>query len=91
MKNSNSKTSRWRKQMVLKPLVLAMALPGAAIAAENCDNIDPWAASDVYVAADQVVHSSNLYEAKWWTRGADPTQAPNEWYVWFEVASCEAP
>ncbi|MFT4926457.1 MAG: Zn-dependent metalloprotease [Phenylobacterium sp.] len=56
----------------------------------DCDDA-AWDPATVYTAGDRASRHGKIYEAKWWTRGADPTQAPNEWYVWFEVAVCEAP
>ncbi len=54
---------------------------------ETCDNA--WDASTVYTGGDQVTYSGSTWEAKWWTRGEDPTKS-GQWGVWKEVgtASC---
>lgn len=36
------------------------------------DYADPWAASTVYVAGDQVSVGNLVYEANWWTQGDEP-------------------
>ncbi|MGR5266604.1 glycosyl hydrolase family 18 protein [Vibrio astriarenae] len=53
----------------------------------TCDNA--WDAATVYTGGDQVTWADSLYEAKWWTRGEDPTQS-GQWGVWKRVgeATC---
>lgn len=83
------KQKNFRKSLLLKPLVLAMALPGSAMAAQvACDNIDPWQASAVYTASDKAVQNDSLYQAKWWTTGEDPTST-GPWGVWELKGECK--
>ena len=53
----------------------------------TCDNA--WDSDAVYTGGDQVTHAGSTWEAKWWTRGEDPTTT-GEWGVWKQVgtASC---
>ncbi|CAE6929966.1 COG3325 Chitinase [Vibrio sp. B1FLJ16] len=53
----------------------------------TCDNA--WDSGTVYTGGDQVTHAGSTWEAKWWTRGEDPTKS-GQWGVWKEVgtASC---
>ncbi|MBR9786958.1 MAG: chitinase [Vibrionaceae bacterium] len=50
----------------------------------TCDNA--WDAGAVYTVGDQVTHVGSTWEAKWWTRGEDPTKS-GEWGVWKEVGT----
>ena len=61
------KTDKYKKSMFLKPLVLAMALPGSAMAAQvDCAGVSDWVNGTAYVAGDTAVSKVKLYEAKWW-------------------------
>ncbi|MDA0127984.1 glycosyl hydrolase family 18 protein [Vibrio sp. MarTm2] len=50
---------------------------------------DLWSASTVYTGGKQVSWAGKVWEAKWWTKGDDPTKS-GQWGVWKEVgpASC---
>lgn len=48
----------------------------------TCDNA--WDSSAIYNGGDQVSHSGNVWEAKWWTTGDNPSQS-GEWGVWKNV------
>ncbi|KHA61928.1 chitinase [Vibrio variabilis] len=50
---------------------------------------DLWSASAVYTGGNQVSWAGKVWEAKWWTKGDDPTKS-GQWGVWKEVgpASC---
>ncbi|MEF1171751.1 glycosyl hydrolase family 18 protein [Vibrio sinaloensis] len=50
---------------------------------------DLWSASTVYTGGNQVSWAGKVWEAKWWTKGDDPTKS-GQWGVWKEVgpASC---
>ena len=53
----------------------------------TCNNA--WDANTVYTGGDQVTQGNTLWEAKWWTKGDDPSQS-GQWGVWKEVgpANC---
>ncbi|WDF04725.1 5'-nucleotidase C-terminal domain-containing protein [Shouchella hunanensis] len=44
-----------------------------------------WNKDQIYVAGDQVLLDGQLYEAKWWTQGENPSQS-GQWDVWKKVA-----
>ncbi|MUK43368.1 chitinase [Aliivibrio fischeri] len=48
----------------------------------TCDNA--WDASTVYTGGDQVSQAGKVWEAKWWTKGDEPSKS-GEWGVWKEV------
>lgn len=50
---------------------------------------DLWDASAVYTGGNQVTWAGKVWEAKWWTKGDDPSKS-GQWGVWKEVgvASC---
>tara|TARA_Y100001956_G_scaffold81064_1_gene97660 strand:+ start:4323 stop:6860 length:2538 start_codon:yes stop_codon:yes gene_type:complete len=50
---------------------------------------DLWDASAVYTGGNQVSWAGKVWEAKWWTKGEDPSKS-GEWGVWKEIgpASC---
>ncbi|EGA69060.1 hypothetical protein VISI1226_07133 [Vibrio sinaloensis DSM 21326] len=52
-----------------------------------CSNL--WDANTVYTGGNQASWAGKVWEAKWWTKGDDPTKS-GEWGVWKEVgpASC---
>ncbi|MDQ0273560.1 carbohydrate-binding protein [Cytobacillus purgationiresistens] len=51
---------------------------------ENPNEIPEWNASDIYVAGDKAYYNGELYEAKWWTRGDNPSKS-GQWDVWKKV------
>ncbi|WP_261904833.1 glycosyl hydrolase family 18 protein [Vibrio fortis] len=53
----------------------------------TCSNA--WDANTVYTGGDQVTQGNTLWEAKWWTKGDDPSQS-GQWGVWKEIgpANC---
>ncbi|WP_434763490.1 glycosyl hydrolase family 18 protein [Vibrio fortis] len=53
----------------------------------TCNNA--WDANTVYTGGDQVTQGNTLWEAKWWTKGDDPSQS-GQWGVWKEIgpANC---
>ncbi|RTZ18150.1 chitinase [Vibrio aquaticus] len=50
---------------------------------ELCSNL--WQAGTVYTGGDQVSWAGKVWEAKWWTKGDDPSKS-GQWGVWKEVA-----
>ncbi|WP_159737803.1 glycosyl hydrolase family 18 protein [Vibrio atypicus] len=50
---------------------------------------DLWDTATVYTGGNQVSWAGKVWEAKWWTKGDDPTKS-GQWGVWKEVgpASC---
>lgn len=52
-------------------------------------NADAWQSSKVYLGGDRASVGSQVYEAKWWTKGDDPSKGNNEWYVWFIPDDCK--
>lgn len=53
----------------------------------TCSNT--WDASAVYTGGQQVTYADKTWEAKWWTKGDDPSKS-GQWGVWKEVgpANC---
>lgn len=49
---------------------------------------DAWQSGKVYVAGDRASVSGQVYEAKWWTQGEDPTKS-GQWGVWFIPDDCQ--
>lgn len=49
---------------------------------------DAWSSGSVYVKGDRASVNGQVYEAKWWTRGEDPTQS-GQWGVWFIPDECK--
>ncbi|KAF0811659.1 Exo-beta-1,3-glucanase [Andreprevotia sp. IGB-42] len=60
------------------------AVPFSAYAA-SCEA--PWSADTVYVAGNRVSYNGHSYEAKWWTRGDNPSLS-GQWDVWKDLGSC---
>lgn len=48
----------------------------------TCDNA--WDASAIYTGGDQVSQAGKVWEAKWWTKGDEPSKS-GEWGVWKNV------
>ncbi|MFS0785764.1 glycosyl hydrolase family 18 protein [Shouchella sp. 1P09AA] len=50
------------------------------------DDVDTtsWLKDKIYTKGDQVEHRGVWYEAKWWTRGEDPSRS-GEWDVWKKI------
>jgi hypothetical protein len=47
--------------------------------------VEPWDSEVVYLKGDRVTWNTNLWEAKWWTKGDEPgTQG--EWGVWKKIS-----
>lgn len=50
---------------------------------EEVDYADPWSATTVYVAGDEVSVGNEVYTANWWTQGDDPaTHSGGAGFVW---------
>ncbi len=49
---------------------------------------DAWQAGKVYVAGDRASVEGQVYQAKWWTQGEDPTKS-GQWGVWFIPDDCQ--
>ncbi|GAL09613.1 chitinase [Vibrio astriarenae] len=64
-----------------------ITVKAASTGGAPCDNL--WDADKVYTGGDQVTWANQVWEAKWWTRGEDPSQS-GQWGVWKLVsdASC---
>ncbi|NQZ07627.1 MAG: hypothetical protein HRT35_10740 [Algicola sp.] len=50
---------------------------------------DAWSASKVYNGGDRASTGGNVYQAKWWTQGQNPTAGQDEWYVWSIPVDCK--
>ena len=48
----------------------------------TCDNA--WDASTIYTGGDQVSQAGKVWEAKWWTKGDEPSTS-GKWGVWKDV------
>ncbi|MBM7635097.1 5'-nucleotidase C-terminal domain-containing protein [Geomicrobium sediminis] len=49
------------------------------------DGYKEWSQTVTYTAGDRVWYEGELYEAKWWTRGENPSHS-GEWDVWKKVS-----
>ncbi|WP_207510658.1 glycosyl hydrolase family 18 protein [Longitalea luteola] len=54
----------------------------------GCNGIEPWSATKVYVAPNQVVYNNKVYEAKWWTQNEQPDLNSGEGRVWKYISDC---
>ena len=43
----------------------------------DCTNLQAWISEKVYVGNDLVVSGTDVYKAKWWTQGNDPSVSSN--------------
>ncbi|TJZ60347.1 carbohydrate-binding protein, partial [Chitiniphilus eburneus] len=77
-------TSLRRCRRPMRHAVLAAALLGATPwllppsvsptwAAETCE--PAWQAGTIYTGSEIISHQQQRYQAKWWTKGDDPTQS----------------
>ena len=46
-----------------------------------------WSATQVYTGGQRAAYNGQLFEAKWWTQGENPSQS-GQWGVWKSVGSC---
>lgn len=77
-----------KKLLIPGSLMLAVSFQGSALAAPvDCTGIDSWQSNKVYTSPDKVTHAEKLYQAKWWTRGEDPTTT-GQWGVWKTLGEC---
>jgi vibriolysin len=52
-------------------------------------NEPAWNASTVYVNGDRASINGQVYQAKWWTQGQNPSAGTDPWYVWELVGDCQ--
>lgn len=52
-----------------------------------CTKLETWRAENAYFGGTEVKHNAQRYQAKWWTRGDDPSRS-GEWGVWKNVGNC---
>jgi chitodextrinase len=52
---------------------------GAPLDASTC-TAPAWSATAIYTVGNQVLYSGNLYQAKWWTQGDNPSLS-GQWDV----------
>lgn len=64
-----------------------ITVKAASTGGAPCDNL--WDTDKVYTGGDQVTWANQVWQAKWWTLGEDPSQS-GQWGVWKLVsdASC---
>ena len=44
------------------------------------DNWEKWNPKETYYSGSQVTYNNKMYEAKWWTKGDDPSKnVTNSW------------
>ncbi|PAE94062.1 5'-nucleotidase C-terminal domain-containing protein [Shouchella clausii] len=55
---------------------------------EEPDGPQEWQADEIYTAGDRVYYEGQLYEAKWWTQGENPSES-GQWDVWKKVTDSE--
>jgi serine protease len=54
----------------------------------DCDEL-AWNASTVYLNGDRASVGGQVYQAKWWTQGQNPSAGTDPWYVWELVGDCQ--
>ncbi|NTS76439.1 PKD domain-containing protein [Catenovulum sp. SM1970] len=54
----------------------------------GCSGIETWSSSAVYTKDDTVSYNGTKYQAKWWTKGDNPSTNSTEWAVWKDLGSC---
>ncbi|MCE2594627.1 cellulase family glycosylhydrolase [Motilimonas cestriensis] len=54
----------------------------------SCDATEDWQASVAYGSGTVIDHQGELYQANWWTKGADPLKNSGPWQVWSSQGSC---
>ena len=55
---------------------------------DACDGISVWSDDAIYTGGQQAQFDGTLYEAKWWTRGANPAEQSGDFDVWINLGSC---
>ena len=55
--------------------------------AYDCSGLSAWNSAATYNSSNQVQHNNAAYQAKWWTKGDDPTQS-EQWGVWNALGTC---
>ena len=88
-----------RKRLILFTLVLFLAACGDSDTARTflapswtpaiTSECTVWDADTVYNGGSTVIYEDQGYQAKWWTRGENPTQS-GQWDVWKETDVCDA-
>ncbi|GAF19752.1 chitinase [Bacillus sp. JCM 19046] len=67
---------------------LVKAIADVLLAEESGEcQAEAWSSKQVYTKGDRVKLNDVVYEAKWWTKGEDPTKS-GEWDVWKKAADC---
>ncbi|ELZ95889.1 chitinase [Haloferax mucosum ATCC BAA-1512] len=56
-----------------------LALLGGAGTAAAAENPPKWDPEATYTGGDRVTHNGYIWEAKWWTKGDEPTTDANMW------------
>ncbi len=78
------KRSGGLKEKIQRSLVSGMFGKKAADCLEEVPGHSEWSARTTYTKGDQVTYDGVLYEAKWWTKGENPSRS-GEWDVWKKV------
>lgn len=50
---------------------------------------DDWQATTAYRAGQRAAIDGQVYQAKWWTMGDEPTPNATDWYVWSIPDECQ--
>ncbi|GAB3149869.1 hypothetical protein GCM10027290_36770 [Micromonospora sonneratiae] len=53
----------------------------------GCDGIPAWSAGQAYAPGDRAAHNGRVWEATWYSTGAEPG-APGSWAVWRDAGRC---
>jgi hypothetical protein len=53
----------------------------------NCAGVAEWSAAQAYSPNDRATHAGHLWNATWWSTGAEPG-SPGAWAVWSDGGAC---
>lgn len=80
-----SKTGRTGRWMIA---IGALAFSSAAMAVD-CNGVDEWQPSAVYLGGDKATQSNKLYTAAWWTQNQSPATHSGPWQEWKLQGTCD--
>lgn len=66
----------------------ALFIPIFSNAQNDCQGIDDWNSTDIYLDNDQAVYNGSLYEANWWSQNQNPEYNSGQYQVWTPLGAC---
>ncbi|WP_049907862.1 glycosyl hydrolase family 18 protein [Haloferax elongans] len=68
-----------RRDYLRNTSALLALLSGASVTASAADTPPAWESDVAYTGGDRVTHDGYIWEAKWWTKGDEPSTDSNVW------------